>query len=93
MSSQNAIGSNYSQGHVKPSQITGVVMSAMQDLSKFLFNQSNPEILKDFVVKILNILGFLFGGFIAFYNHSVYILWIPIFYYSLLLVLIFKQKL
>jgi uncharacterized membrane protein YoaK (UPF0700 family) len=96
MSSQNGIGSNHSYAQVKPSQITGVVMNAMQDLSKY-FLEENPQqqsqSLTEFIIKALNIAGFAVGGLLALHYNVVNVLWVPVVFYTLLGLLIVTKRL
>ena len=93
MSSQNAIGSNHSDMKVRPSQITGVVMNVMQDLATYFLGRRTKETGSDIICKLLNILGFILGGLIAFHYNSISILWLPLLFYVALSVLVLREKL
>ncbi len=93
MSSQNAIGSNHSDMKVRPSQITGVVMNAMQDLATYFLGRRTKETGSDIICKLLNILGFILGGLIAFRYDSVNIIWLPLLFYIVLSGLVLTKKL
>lgn len=96
-STQNAFGANHSENQVRASQITGVVMASGLDIAKYFFGNFSSECKKDFlkafVVKMLNIAGFMVGGATAFFYSTINILWLPIIFYSIVLVLILNKKL
>jgi hypothetical protein len=94
---QNSFGANHSKNEIRPSQITGVVMASGLDFAKYFFSDATKAIKKtiksSFITKTLNILGFVLGGITAFYFTSIFILWIPVIFYSVVSILIIKQKL
>lgn len=93
---QNSFGANHSKNEIRPSQITGVVMASGLDFAKYFFSDATKTIKKtimsSFITKTFNILGFVLGGITAYYFTTVYILWIPVIFYSVVSYLIIKQK-
>lgn len=94
---QNSFGANHSKNEIRPSQITGVVMASGLDFAKYFFADATKAIKKtimsSFITKTLNIWGFVLGGITAYYFTTVYILWIPVVFYSVVSYLIIKKKL
>ena len=94
---QNSFGANHSKNEIRPSQITGVVMSSGLDIAKYFYDDCPKEtkraIINSFTNKVLNIIGFVIGGIIAFFYTSISLLWIPVAFYSIVAVLIIQKKL
>ena len=94
---QNSFGANHSKNEIRPSQITGVVMSSGLDIAKYFYDDCPKEtkraIINSFINKVLNIIGFVIGGIIAFFYTSISLLWIPVAFYSIVAVLIIQKKL
>jgi hypothetical protein len=90
MSTQNAFGIHFSSGNIRPSQITGILVSLGEDLAKYFFKNRNS--LSGIYIKILNIMGFMLGGLLAFHWYSVAVLWIPILFYFFSVITILTNR-
>lgn len=94
---QNSFGANHSKNEIRPSQITGVVMSSGLDIAKYFYADCTKEakraIISSFTNKMLNIIGFVTGGTIAFFYTTISILWIPVTFYGIVAILVIQKKL
>ena len=94
---QNSFAANHSNNEIRPSQITGVIMASGLDIAKYFFsdcsNQAKRAAIHSFTNKMLNVLGFVTGGVVAFFYSTITILWIPANFYAIFAVLIIRKKL
>ena len=94
---QNSFAANHSNNEIRPSQITGVIMASGLDIAKYFFsdcsNQAKRAAIHSFTNKMLNVLGFVTGGVVAFFYSTITILWIPATFYAIVAVLIIRKKL
>ena len=94
---QNSFAANHSNNEIRPSQITGVVMASGLDIAKYFFSDCSKEAkradIRSFTNKMLNVMGFVAGGVIAFFYTTIFILWIPAAFYAIVALLIIQKKL
>jgi uncharacterized membrane protein YoaK (UPF0700 family) len=89
MSCQNAYGIHMSDGSVRPSQITGIIVNLGEDVAKQLFDNKDKK--TEILIKILNIIGFALGGTLAVLVNSKIILLIPIAFYAISSLFLLKR--
>jgi uncharacterized membrane protein YoaK (UPF0700 family) len=83
MSNHNGFASNNTQGKIKPSQLTGIIMDIGAEIAKYLFGNATELALvkQNIQIRFLNVIGFVTGAFVAAYFPTPMLLWAVLVFY------------